>query len=180
MKKEHYFKDCSYCGFVWQDRDKFLNDDEIEIVGYQQHFKELQAGLFLFNHSCNGTISIKVGHFTDLYDGPIFQKRKLHTDECSEHCLYTDSDSWKIYMRRQTNTINYGKELQIARGIKFHFLEWISESIVFSVVPSMDEYLLIICITSRTKAHSHCTRQESRESVYKQCSEHSSVWSFLF
>jgi len=97
MKKEHYFKDCSYCGFVWQDRDKFLNDDEIEIVGYQQHFKELQAGLFLFNHSCNGTISIKVGHFTDLYDGPIFQKRKLHTDECSEHCLYTDSlDSCRV------------------------------------------------------------------------------------
>lgn len=29
------------------------------------------------------------------------------------------SDSWKIYMRRQTNTINYGKELPLAQGIKF-------------------------------------------------------------
>jgi aldehyde dehydrogenase (NAD+) len=30
------------------------------------------------------------------------------------------SDSWKAYMRRQTNTINYGKELPLAQGIQFH------------------------------------------------------------
>jgi aldehyde dehydrogenase (NAD+) len=29
------------------------------------------------------------------------------------------SDSWKIYMRRQTNTINYSTELPLAQGIKF-------------------------------------------------------------
>lgn len=29
------------------------------------------------------------------------------------------SDSWKAYMRRQTNTINFGKELPLAQGIKF-------------------------------------------------------------
>lgn len=29
------------------------------------------------------------------------------------------SDSWKIYMRRQTNTINYSKELPLAQGITF-------------------------------------------------------------
>jgi aldehyde dehydrogenase (NAD+) len=29
------------------------------------------------------------------------------------------SDSWKAYMRRQTNTINYGRELPLAQGIKF-------------------------------------------------------------
>lgn len=29
------------------------------------------------------------------------------------------SDSWKVYMRRQTNTINYGKSLPLAQGIKF-------------------------------------------------------------
>jgi aldehyde dehydrogenase (NAD+) len=29
------------------------------------------------------------------------------------------SDSWKAYMRRQTNTLNYGKELPLAQGIKF-------------------------------------------------------------
>jgi len=29
------------------------------------------------------------------------------------------SDSWKIYMRRQTNTINYSTVLPLAQGIKF-------------------------------------------------------------
>lgn len=31
------------------------------------------------------------------------------------------SDAWKSYMRRQTNTINYGSELPLAQGIKFDF-----------------------------------------------------------
>jgi aldehyde dehydrogenase (NAD+) len=29
------------------------------------------------------------------------------------------SDAWKTYMRRQTNTINYGKDLPLAQGIRF-------------------------------------------------------------
>ncbi len=31
------------------------------------------------------------------------------------------SDAWKSYMRRQTNTINWGQELPLAQGIKFKF-----------------------------------------------------------
>ncbi|PCI29298.1 MAG: aldehyde dehydrogenase family protein [SAR324 cluster bacterium] len=31
------------------------------------------------------------------------------------------SDAWKVYMRRQTNTINWGTELPLAQGIKFDF-----------------------------------------------------------
>lgn len=31
------------------------------------------------------------------------------------------SDSWKTYMRRQTNTINYSTELPLAQGIRFGF-----------------------------------------------------------
>ncbi len=31
------------------------------------------------------------------------------------------SDSWKIYMRRQTSTVNYGTELPLAQGIMFGF-----------------------------------------------------------
>jgi aldehyde dehydrogenase (NAD+) len=30
------------------------------------------------------------------------------------------SDAWKAYMRRQTNTINWGDNLPLAQGIKFH------------------------------------------------------------
>ena len=29
------------------------------------------------------------------------------------------SDAWKIYMRRQTNTINFTEDLPLAQGIKF-------------------------------------------------------------
>ena len=31
------------------------------------------------------------------------------------------SDAWKVYMRRQTNTINYSDALPLAQGIKFEF-----------------------------------------------------------
>jgi len=30
------------------------------------------------------------------------------------------SDSWKAYMRRQTNTINWGGEIHLAQGVEFH------------------------------------------------------------
>ena len=30
------------------------------------------------------------------------------------------SDAWKAYMRRQTNTLNYGSSLPLAQGIKFN------------------------------------------------------------
>jgi aldehyde dehydrogenase (NAD+) len=33
------------------------------------------------------------------------------------------SDAWKGYMRRQTNTINYSRELPLAQGIKFDIQE---------------------------------------------------------
>ncbi len=33
------------------------------------------------------------------------------------------SDAWKAYMRRQTNTINWGKDLPLAQGIKFELGE---------------------------------------------------------
>jgi len=29
------------------------------------------------------------------------------------------SDAWKVYMRRQTNTLNYGSDLPLAQGIRF-------------------------------------------------------------
>ena len=33
------------------------------------------------------------------------------------------ADSWKAYMRRQTNTINYGSALPLAQGVKFEIAE---------------------------------------------------------
>ncbi|WP_439881368.1 L-piperidine-6-carboxylate dehydrogenase [Pontibacter sp. MBLB2868] len=33
------------------------------------------------------------------------------------------SDAWRVYMRRQTNTINYSRELPLAQGIKFDIMD---------------------------------------------------------
>ena len=44
------FKVCTSCKHVWPERDDFLSDANVELVGYQPHFEELVAGLLLFNH----------------------------------------------------------------------------------------------------------------------------------
>ncbi|MCC9165911.1 L-piperidine-6-carboxylate dehydrogenase [Pontibacter harenae] len=33
------------------------------------------------------------------------------------------SDAWRVYMRRQTNTINYSRELPLAQGIRFDIMD---------------------------------------------------------
>ncbi|MBN1472135.1 MAG: hypothetical protein JW925_10175 [Syntrophaceae bacterium] len=81
------FKTCPVCKQVWETRNDFLDDPEIDIVGYQVHFKELSEGLFLFNHSCNATMSLRAGVFEDLYSGPMFEDRLTGTDECPGYCL---------------------------------------------------------------------------------------------
>jgi len=82
------FKICPLCEFRWESRDGFLNDPDLKLIGYQVDFVELKEGLFLFNHSCNGTLAIEAGEFRDLYDGPIFTLRATGTEQCDEHCLH--------------------------------------------------------------------------------------------
>ena len=89
--KEKNFCICSNCGCVWKTRDDFLNDEEIEIIGYQVFFEALRAGVFLFNHSCKGTFGLEVEKFEDLYDGPIFVERTTGLEECPELCLHEDN-----------------------------------------------------------------------------------------
>ncbi|MFC1816982.1 hypothetical protein ACFL0M_13840 [Thermodesulfobacteriota bacterium] len=71
-------------------RDNFLSDPGLEIVGYQVDFEELTEGIFLFNHSCRGTIAIQAGEFKYLYDGQIFEERATGSDDCPEYCLLQD------------------------------------------------------------------------------------------
>jgi hypothetical protein len=82
------FKRCPTCGFEWDFRESFLRDSNIDIIGYQAHFEELTAGLFLFNHLCRTTFSIKADDFKDLYDGPIFTERATGSEECPGYCLH--------------------------------------------------------------------------------------------
>jgi len=75
------------CKAVWQTRDDFLSDPDIELIGYQAHFEELKAGFLLFNHVCHTTLAIAVDALCDLYDGPIFQQRATGGPDCQGYCL---------------------------------------------------------------------------------------------
>lgn len=82
------FKKCAVCRHIWTTRQDFIADQNVEIIGYQSNFVELEAGLLYFNHSCNSTLAIPVGLFSDLYAGPIFEERKTGTDNCPGYCLH--------------------------------------------------------------------------------------------
>ena len=57
------------------------------MIGYQVQFVEQKEGLFLFNHTCNTTLSVKASNFLDLYHGPMFGERLTASETCSGHCL---------------------------------------------------------------------------------------------
>ena len=83
----HPFKKCHTCATAWKDRDAFLSDSGIKLVGYQVSFSSLEDGLFLFSHKCKDTLVLDVHAFRDLYDGQIFVQRATGTQECPGYCL---------------------------------------------------------------------------------------------
>jgi len=89
-RENKVFKKCPNCGFEWPSRQDFLDDPTLEIIGYQIQLEELTAGIFLFNHSCHGTLAIPAGHFEDLYKGPVFTQRAHGSEECPGYCLHEE------------------------------------------------------------------------------------------
>jgi hypothetical protein len=84
------FLACSSCRHRWGDRQQFLGDPDVALVGYQVNFGELGAGHLLFNHlaqRCRSTISVRADKFSDLYEGPIFEERATGSNRCPGHCL---------------------------------------------------------------------------------------------
>lgn len=88
--KKFYFKRCPNCGFTWDTRDSFLNDSNLDIIGYQANFIELTTGLFYFNHSCEGTLALQAYLFGDLYEGPIFKSCLTGSEACPKYCLHRE------------------------------------------------------------------------------------------
>lgn len=85
------FKQCSFCQQLWRNRDSFLKDPEIEIIGYQANIKKPEKGFFLFNHrssDCGTTLSIGVSSFVDFYEGTVYHSNLHGSDGCSELCLH--------------------------------------------------------------------------------------------
>jgi hypothetical protein len=85
------FKTCTKCGHVWPERENFLVDPDLRLVGYQVNFENLKAGLFLFNHGCGTTLAIPAEAFTDLHRGPIFHERLKGAPSCPDICLHQDN-----------------------------------------------------------------------------------------
>ena len=83
-----FFKTCNNCNTSWEDRESFLADPPLELIGYQVSFKNLSLGYFLFNHDCNSTLAIHAGEFEDLYDGPVFSERHTGDASCPGMCLH--------------------------------------------------------------------------------------------
>jgi hypothetical protein len=84
------FKVCTLCGETWKNREAFLADPCVRVIGYQPYFQDLEAGMFLFNHdACRTTLAIDASRFTDLYRGPMFTARKTGTEDCPGYCLRT-------------------------------------------------------------------------------------------
>ena len=80
------FKKCSACDKTWKTREEFLQDAEIDLVGYQSTFTMSKPGLFLFNHVCESTIAIFADVFEDMSDEEIYQSCDAHLDNHPEHC----------------------------------------------------------------------------------------------
>jgi len=88
LEKSHIFKKYPNCGHIWHDRESFLADPEVQLNGYQANFENLKLGLLLFDHQkCRATMAINASDFRDLFDGPVFEKRKTNTDEYPGYCL---------------------------------------------------------------------------------------------
>lgn len=82
------FKQCPGCGTSWASQDRFLGDPGLVYGGYQVHWDDLNAGLFLFSHTCGTTLAVPVADFRHLYGGPVFQERLTGTDACAGYCLH--------------------------------------------------------------------------------------------
>ncbi|MBW2466896.1 MAG: hypothetical protein JRF02_06295 [Deltaproteobacteria bacterium] len=80
------FKQCTLCGHQWENREAFLADPDLEIIGYQVSFETIENGLFLFNHICETTLAIEVKKFDDLYKGPKYDMALTDTEECLSLC----------------------------------------------------------------------------------------------
>jgi len=93
MSHTDIFKECTYCRQIWPERDSFLSDPLIDIIGYSANFEDLHLGLLLFNHikqDCKTTIAIEAGAFVDLYSGEIFHERKTGSESCPGYCQRKD------------------------------------------------------------------------------------------
>jgi hypothetical protein len=88
------FKKCSGCSKHWANRDEFLSDPNVQLIGYQVNFDALDTGFFMFNHvhgKCMTTMAMHTGLFRDLYKGEVYRVRETGSVKCPGYCLHIDN-----------------------------------------------------------------------------------------
>lgn len=81
---------------------------------FTQNLKESEAFLAAWGSDC-GIANVNIGTSGAEIGGAFGGEKETGGGRES------GSDAWKAYMRRQTNTLNYGNTLPLAQGIKFDF-----------------------------------------------------------
>jgi hypothetical protein len=81
------FERCPSCETAWPTREDFLADPGVDLIGYRVSFADLLTGLFLFQHRCETLVTLHVGEFADLYEGPMFSIPRAGVMECPGYCL---------------------------------------------------------------------------------------------
>ncbi|MBS1979085.1 MAG: aldehyde dehydrogenase family protein [Bacteroidetes bacterium] len=76
------------------------------------HLREMEAFLSAWGSDC-GIANVNIGTSGAEIGGAFGGEKETGGGRES------GSDAWKVYMRRQTNTINFGTNLPLAQGIKF-------------------------------------------------------------
>ncbi|MFI5135447.1 MAG: aldehyde dehydrogenase family protein, partial [Chitinophagales bacterium] len=79
---------------------------------FTENMKEMEAFLSVAGSDC-GIANVNIGTSGAEIGGAFGGEKETGGGRES------GSDAWKQYMRRQTNTINYGNTLPLAQGIKF-------------------------------------------------------------
>ena len=81
---------------------------------FSDHIREVEAFLCAQGSDC-GIANVNIGTSGAEIGGAFGGEKETGGGRES------GSDAWKVYMRRQTNTINYSKDLPLAQGIEFNF-----------------------------------------------------------
>lgn len=84
---ESPIKVCKFCDHPWSNRGEFLDDPNLEFIGYQSFVHDGVLGLFLFNHHpCGTTLALSAKLFTDLHGDRIYESRD-DFEEAAPECL---------------------------------------------------------------------------------------------
>lgn len=87
-KTTDHFKTCPMCGRIWHSRDQLLLDHYVKVIGYVANLEHTELGIFLFDHEvCGTSMGIEASQFTDLYEGPMYNRKLTRSADCPGYCL---------------------------------------------------------------------------------------------